>query len=68
MRFTLFLILILCIVGLCISPIEAGKSKGLFSGDILNIELEAFIADIPDTPGFLEEKEEAVKENPMDIE
>jgi len=68
MRITLFLILILCVLGLCISPIEAGKSKGLFSGDILNIEIEAFIADIPDAPGFLEEKQEAVRENPMDTE
>ena len=68
MRISVFIILFLCIVGLCISPIEAGKSKGLWSGSILSIDLEAYVADIPDTPSFITEKEEAVKTYPQDAE
>ena len=61
-------LILICIAALCISPGLSDKNKGLFSGDILDVGLEAFVADIPDSPAFITEKEEAVEENPQDIQ
>ena len=57
--------LILCLI--FIVPSVAEKSKGLFSGQILSIELDQLTADIPDIPGFLERNEDVVADNPQNI-
>ncbi|MDD3052666.1 MAG: hypothetical protein PHR06_16220, partial [Candidatus Cloacimonetes bacterium] len=48
--FLLFLIILLCI-----SPITADKNKGLFSGDILQADLDAFTANTSETPSYADE-------------
>lgn len=64
-RYLLSVFLILSL--LFVTPCIAEKSKGLFSGQILSIELDHLIADIPDTPGFLEGNEDVVADNPQNI-
>jgi len=49
------LISILVILLLCIAPISAEKNKGLFSGDILQADLDAFTANTSDTPSYTDE-------------
>ena len=48
-------ILLLIILLLCIAPITAEKNKGLFSGDILQADLDAFTSNTSDTPSFIED-------------
>ena len=67
MSFPFRLLILLCIILICITPISASKSKGLFSGEILNIQLDEFVGDVPDTPTFLTEREEEVLTNPQDL-
>jgi len=50
-----FPILFLIILLLCIAPISAEKNKGLFSGDILQADLDAFTANTSDTPSYADE-------------
>lgn len=50
------LIPILIVLLLCITtPITAEKSKGLFSGDIFQADLDLFTADVPEIPSFTTE-------------
>ena len=68
MRWYHLFMVLFCILVLSVTPIDAAKSKGLFSGTILDVELEEFVADIPDTPTYIAEKEEATRINPQDSE
>jgi tetratricopeptide (TPR) repeat protein len=46
------ILLVFWIIFLCISPVSADKGKGLFSGEILQADLDVFIGNVSDTPSF----------------
>jgi len=56
----------LVILLLCIAPVSADKSKGLFSGDILQADLDAFTGSTADTPSYIG-PEEGGERNLQDI-
>ena len=68
MKNFLFILLIFCLFSCCVAQLDASKSKGLFSGDILSIQIEAYVSNTSDSPGFVAEKEEAVRINPQDTQ
>lgn len=59
------LLLLICLI--IITPVIGDKNKGLFSGEILEAELDLFTSNISDTPGHLTEKPSPVQSNLQDI-
>jgi outer membrane protein assembly factor BamB len=59
---------VFCIFLLCISPVCADKSKGLFSGDILQADLDSFTSNVSDAPGYITDQQSAVDTNPQDTQ
>lgn len=59
--------IILCIAALCIAPVSSVKSKGLFSGEIIEALHQEYMSDVPDTPMYLE-NQGAIIVNPQNAE
>ncbi len=49
------------------TPIFAEKSKGLFSGEILQADLDSFTSNVSETPDYLPDNQSAVQSNSQDI-
>jgi tetratricopeptide (TPR) repeat protein len=59
--------LLLVSMGLfCNTPVHAGESGGLLSGNLDTVSFRAFIGDVPENPEFLTEKEAVVRTRPDD--
>ena len=63
MKHLLFLILFLVI-----TPVVSDKSKGLFSGEILQADLDSFTSNVSETPGYLSDDQSAIQSNPQNTE
>ncbi len=62
MKFLFLLLIILFIT----TPAIGEKSKGLFSGEILQADLDSFTSNVSDTPGYLSDNQSGVQVNPQD--
>ena len=60
------ILIIICVITLSVTPVLSVKNKGLFSGDVLDVVIGEYTADVPDTPTYLPENQEAVQVNPQD--
>ena len=58
------ILILLCIGVLCSTPVVSEKSKGLFSGIILDVALNLQIADTPDNPQYLQEEQHETTVDP----
>ena len=65
MKHLFTVILLLFIV---ISPVIADKSKGLFSGEILQADLDSFTSNVSETPIYLSDNQSGVQSNPQDTQ
>jgi hypothetical protein len=53
---------------LLITPVIGDKSKGLFSGEILQADLDSFTANVSNTPGYLSGNQSEVQSSTQNLQ